>query len=50
MGKKEDYKINVLRDREPMELPENWGDVVTVAGVGERVSSRVLYLFIEDFG
>ena len=52
VGEEEDYEMDALRDREPVELLEDWGDVVTGAGVGEQASSRVLYAleFIENFG
>lgn len=52
MGKKEDFEMDVLRDRKPIELPENWDDVVMQAGVGEQVRGRVLYEleFVEHFG
>ncbi|MEQ2211533.1 hypothetical protein XENOCAPTIV_005342 [Xenoophorus captivus] len=52
VGEKEDFEINSLGDTEPVELLQNWGDVVTGAGLGEQASSRILYVlgFIEDFG
>ncbi|MEQ2209228.1 hypothetical protein XENOCAPTIV_026958 [Xenoophorus captivus] len=33
LGEKDYFEMNALRDREPMELLKNWGDVVTGAGV-----------------
>lgn len=49
VGKEEDFEVDALRYREPMEFLENWGDVV--AGVGEQASIRVLYeLEFEEFG
>ena len=38
VGKEEDFEMDVLRDREQMELLEDWGDVVMVAGAGEQQS------------
>lgn len=36
--------MDALRDGEPAELLQYWGDVVTGTCVGEKVSSRVLYV------
>lgn len=41
MGKEKD---DGLRDREPVELLQDWGDVVTGTGGGEKVRIRVLYV------
>ena len=52
VGEEEDFEVDALRDREPVELLEDWGDVVTGAGVGEQAGGGVLDVlkFIEDFG
>ena len=42
VGEKEEFKLDTLRDREPVETLKHGGDVVTGAGVGEEASRRVL--------
>lgn len=42
VSEKKDFELNSLWDREPVEVPDDRGDVVTGAGVGEQTSSRVL--------
>ncbi len=42
MREEKDFELDLLWDREPVEVLEDRGDVVTGVGVGERVSSRVL--------
>ena len=52
VGEEEDFKMDALRDGEPVELLKDWGDVVTGASVGQQAGGRVLNVlkFIEDFG
>ena len=38
----EDFELNALWDREPVEVLEDGGNVFTGAGVGEQTSSTVL--------
>ena len=42
MCEEEDFELNALWDREPVEVLEDGGNVFTGAGVGEQTSSRVL--------
>ena len=42
VSEKKDFELKWLWDREPVEDPEDRGDVVTGAGVDEQTSSRVL--------
>ncbi len=42
MSEEKDFKLDPLWDREPVEVLEDRGDMVTGARVGEQASSRVL--------
>lgn len=42
MSEEKDFELDPLWDREPVEVLEDSNDVVTGAGVGEQVGSRVL--------
>ncbi len=42
MSEEKDFKLDPFWDREPVEVLEDNGDVVTGRGVGEQTSSRVL--------
>ncbi len=42
VSEEKSFKLDVLWDREPVEVPENGGDVITRVGVSEQASSRVL--------
>ena len=52
IGGDEDFEIDSLFDREPVEVTEDWCDVVSGAGVGEQAGGRVLNIleFVEGFG
>lgn len=52
LREEKDFELDLLWDREPAEVLEDGGDVVTGAGVGGQVGSRVLDVleFIQDFG
>ena len=41
----EDFELNLLWGREPVEVLEDRGNVVTGAGVGEQTSSRVFLTY-----
>ncbi len=42
VSKETHFKLKASWDREPVEVLENRGDVITRVGVGEQASSRVL--------
>jgi len=42
VGEEEELEVDLVLDREPMELLEYRGDMFTGAGVGEKAGSRVL--------
>lgn len=48
----EEFEVDVLRDREPVEVLKVGGDVVTRVGVSEEAGCRILDVlgFIEEFG
>ena len=41
VSKEEDFKLDALGNREPVEILEDRGNVVTGVGVGEEAGSRV---------
>lgn len=51
-GEEEYFVLDAVQDGEPVEILEDWGDVITGAGVSEEAGSRVLDIlqFIEDSG
>ena len=50
VGGKEYFELDSLFDREPVEVLEDWCDVVSGVGAGEQAGSGVLYVleFIEN--
>ena len=36
MGEEEDFELDALSDREPVEPLEDWGDVIMGAGMGKK--------------
>ena len=52
VSEEKEFELDALWDREPVEVLEDRGDVVTGTGMGEQTGSRVLNVleFIEDFG
>lgn len=42
VSEEKDFKVDALWDREPVEVLEDGGDVVTGAGVSEQTGGRVL--------
>ena len=51
-SEKEDFELNALRDREPVDILEDRGDVVSGAGLGAKTCGSFLGVleFIEEFG
>lgn len=55
VGDQEDFKRDSVLDRQPVEVLEDWSDVVPGAGVSEQKGSQVLdvlefVFFFEEFG
>ena len=44
VGGEQHFVVDPLFDGQPVEVMEDWGDVVSGAGVGEKAGSRVLYM------
>ena len=42
VGEEEDFKLDALGNREPVEVLKDESDVITGTGVGEETGSRVL--------
>ena len=52
VGDEECFEVDSLFDGQPVEIMEDWGDVLSGAGAGEEAGGRVLDIleFIEGFG
>ena len=52
VGGEQHFVVNSVFYGQPVEVVEDWSDVVSGAGVGEETSSRVLDMleFVKDFG